>query len=210
MEKQHNATLQNQFRESLIRQVAGESDIPHQHLREEHHNQQRTERIGRMIQSETQTDPVVDITNDEPEFMDAIDFEDVGVQATTDNKDQGSQATTESKNKKIQAWAVVANKDQGTQAGAVAADYEAEVQRRQAAQEAEIIRQQEAHAAQMERMRQEVRDRLVAEQLQHKDDIARAKQEIDNLASRNLAFELEAQEQKDYNRKIKQDRQINS
>ena len=53
MEKQHNATLQNQFRETLIRQVAGETDIPHQHLREAHLNQQRTEGIERMLQRGT-------------------------------------------------------------------------------------------------------------------------------------------------------------
>ena len=109
MEKQHDNVLRNQFRENLIRQVATDCDIPHQHLREEHHRQARVERIGRMLQAErntqrmeTQTDPVVDVTTDEPEFMDIIERE-----------------------------------DESTHAGAVAADYEAEVRRKQAEEEEE-------------------------------------------------------------------------
>ena len=52
-------------------------------------------------------------------------------------------------------------------------------------------------------MRQEVKDSLEAVQLQYKDDISRAEQEIGKLASKNLAFRLEAQEQERIQRKIR-------
>ena len=164
MGKQHDNVLRNQFRENLIRQVATDGDIPHQHLREEHHRQARVERVDRMLQTarntqgmETQTDPVVDVTTDEPEFMDIIEREEAEIQATT------------------------AQTDQQTQAGAVAADYEAEVRRRQADQEEIIRRQQQAHAESMEKMRMEAHDRSLAEQLQYEVDMSQAKHTIDKL-----------------------------
>jgi chemotaxis protein histidine kinase CheA len=188
MEKQHDNALRNQFRENLIRQVASNGDIPHQHLREEHHRQVRVERIDRMLQTERnttqgmeiQTDPVVDITTDEPEFMDTIDLEDTGIQATT------------------------AQTDQQTQAGAVAADYEAEVRRRQAEQEESIRRQQQAHAMEMERIRNEARDRLLAEQIQQEFDMSQANREITRLANKVHTFEEEAETQEQIRLRLRQ------